>query len=74
VEGIERVDLPPGAIERGHRQCTERVAYRLGVDLIYGVVADRGVPAQREFGVPPLLEDEGVLPVEPGTSAPTGNC
>jgi hypothetical protein len=66
LEGIERVDLPPGAVERSHRQCAERLACRRGVELIYEVVADRGVPAQREFGVPPLLEDESVPPVEPG--------
>ena len=62
---LERLGLPPGAVEREHQLAAGALAQRLGRD----VRGERGdhvlVPSQRELGLEPLLEAAEPELVEP---------
>ena len=67
---LERLGLPAAAIERKHQLAAQPLAERVGGDERLQLADERGVAAERELGVDPLLEGDDAQLVEPGGLEP----
>ena len=63
--GLERLGLPPGAVEREHQLAAQALAQRVLGDERLELGHERRVPAERELGLDPLLERREPQLLEP---------